>query len=67
MVGKVYHLDHQPKRRHHHHQTAAKQTPPAGVGGDEDAPGALGVVVANPVVALNSKMNQNQTPEKMNS
>ena len=54
MVGKVYYLDHQP-------------TPPAVVGGVEDAPEALRVVVAPPVVALNSRMNQKKTLEKTNS
>ena len=67
MVGKVYYLDRQHLQRRHHHQRAAKTCPSAGVGGDEDAPEALDVVVALPVVALNGKMNQNQTPEKMNS
>ena len=62
MVGKVYYLDHQPTP-----PAVVGGAPPAVVGGDKDAPEALGVVVAPPVVALNSKMNPNQTPEKMNS
>ena len=62
MVGKVYYLDHQPTP-----PAVVGGAPPAVVGGDKDAPEALGVVEAPPVVALSSKMNQKKKLEKTNS